>query len=64
MKFAWKEGNYLVMGLMAEDDSDRAILESLRERPDELRIEVKTSLFRDHELAIYIPTKQPKEPQS
>lgn len=58
MKLAWKEDHYLVMGLMAEDDQERSALEGFRERADEVRIENRTSLFRDHELIIYLPTKQ------
>lgn len=58
MKLAWKEGHHLVMGLMAEDDQERATLEAFRERADKVRIENRTSLFRDHELIIYLPMKQ------
>ena len=61
MKFAWKEGHYLVMGLIAEDDKDRAILEGFRERADEVRIENRTRLFHDRELIIYLPMKQPPQ---
>lgn len=61
MQLAWKEGNYLVMGLMAEDDEERAILEGLRDRADEVRIENRSSMFRDLEIVIYLPTRQPPE---
>lgn len=45
--------------LIAETDKDRAALEALNGRIDEVRVEHGNHMFRDQEITIYLPTRQP-----
>lgn len=58
MKWAFGED---CCGWVAEDDQDREALRILQERAGEMRVEKGTRLFRDYEITIYLPTRQPPE---
>ncbi|MFB0516080.1 MAG: hypothetical protein ACETWG_05685 [Candidatus Neomarinimicrobiota bacterium] len=49
------------INLVAENEQDEATLQAFIDRCSEARVEYGNHLFRDHELIIYLPTKQHPE---